>query len=180
MRPLARGAASLGAIALGFAAAGCPFMKTSTTVRVDAHQVTWTDLDLEPLASGGTAWGFEFAPCDDSQSAMGPMYIGGAYSRAVLDDDSVEQRAGVRARSSMLDHSSASFPYAAVGVYLGWLEPTGRYSRIGMGVEGGFGLRLGMGRHAGLDLEAIFSYGYYASAFQAQCLRLGGGLFIGF
>ena len=85
--------------------AGCPFARNTMSIRLEAHQLTWPDLNLS-ASGGGTCVGFEVAPGDNSQPAMGPFYLGGAYTLTILDDDSNLHRLGVRARSSMLDHPS--------------------------------------------------------------------------
>jgi hypothetical protein len=164
---------------VALAAAGCPFKKSVNTVRVEGHYLTWIGEDMADLGSEGEAYGFEIAPGDDSQPAMGPLYIGGAYSVARVEGGSEEHRAGVRARSSMLSRSSSSFPYAMVGVYMGWLERAEGDAKFGAGIEGGYGVRLAM-KGIAFDLEMILGYGLYVAGFDQLSTRLGGGLVISF
>jgi hypothetical protein len=154
------------------------------SVRGDVSFVTATALDLKPT-DDGMAFGIEIARGNDTDAAFGPIYFGFAYSYAELDtpgfDDTIEHRAGTRWRSSILESNTSSYPYAAVGVYLSWLEMGNRpQGKLGVGAEGGFGLRIGLGRRAALDLEALVSYGFSEGQFETSAARLGGALAVRF
>lgn len=176
------------------ACSGCPLTTTMWAARLDAGFVTWTGEDIGSVAGAGQAVGFEIAPGDDTSSAMGPIYIGFAYSLATFDDKSLpgetlEHRAGVRARSSVLAKPTSTYPYASVGAYLAWLDEEDGPGRFGLGVEGGFGLRLGFGppgrgthglRRLALDIDMMMSYGYFEAAYQALSTRFGAAFVLGF
>jgi len=179
--------------ASGLACAGCPLEPTMWAARLDAGYVTWTGEDIAGVAATGNSIGLEIAPGDDTAPAMGPIYIGIAYSAARFNDESVpgdtlEHRLGVRARSSTLARCTSSYPYASVGAYLAWLDEESGPGRFGIGVEGGLGLRLGFGpsghggslRRLALDLDMMMSYGYFEAAYQALSTRFGAGLAFGF
>lgn len=165
---------------LGLLAAGCPLEQSKMSVRADVHTLMWPGDDLVYLGNTGSDFSLEIAPGDMSQPAMGPLYIGGAVSQTTIEDDSVIVRGGLRARSSMLESQTNTYPYAMVGVYAAFLDPTDRTSKFGGGVEGGYGFRLGMGESAAVDLEMIFEYGYFENAFSIMSTRLGGGLMVQF
>ena len=150
------------------------------SVRGDVSFVTATALDLKPT-DDGIAFGFEVARGNDTDAAFGPIYFGFAYSFAELDtpgfDDTTEHRAGSRWRSSVLKSNTSSYPYAAVGVYLSWLEMGNRpQGKFGAGAEGGLGLRIGLGSRVALDLEALTSFGWSEGHYETFSARLGGAL----
>jgi len=177
-----RQAVPLACICLSFA--GCIGPMNLTSVRADFSYVTATANGLKPT-DDGTAFGIEVARGKDTDSAFGPIWFGFAYSFAELDtpgfDDTTEHRAGTRWRSSLLESNTSSYPYAAVGVYLSWLELGNRpRGKLGAGVEGGYGFRIGMGPRAALDIEALAGAGWSEGHFETFSARLGGALVIRF
>ena len=173
-----RQAVPLACICLSFA--GCIGPMNVGSIRAGYSYVTATANGLQNTTDG-TAMGFEVARGTDSDAGFGPMYFAFAYSFAELEtpgfDDTTEHRAGTRWRSSVLESSTSSSPYAAVGVYLSWLEKGERpQGKFGAGVEGGYGLRIGMGPRAALDIEAIAGAGWSEGHYETFSVRLGGAL----
>ncbi len=169
--------------AVAFLLAGCIGPMNLSAVRAGGGWVTSTGSDLWRTGNGSVL-DIEIARGKDTDPAFGPIYFGFAYSYVRLDEpgltyDTYEHRAGTRWRSSMLEETTWIYPYAAVGVYLGRLElrnaPAGR---IGLGVEGGYGVRIGLGSHAAIDLDMMFSYGFYGRDHNATQMRLGGALVV--
>ena len=153
-------------------------------IRAGYSYVTATANGLQNTTDG-TAFGIEVARGTDSDAGFGPLYFGFAYSFAELEtpgfDDTTEHRAGTRWRSSVLESSTSSYPYAAVGVYLSWLEKGERpQGKLGAGVEGGYGLRIGMGPRAALDIEALAGAGWSEGHYETFSVRLGGALVVRF
>jgi hypothetical protein len=164
--------------------AGCIGPMNISSVRADFSLVTATGSDLKPT-DDGTAFGFEIARGTDADVAFGPLYFAFAYSFAQLDtpgfDDTIEHRAGTRWRSSVLQSNTSSYPYAAVGVYLSWLEMGNRpQGKFGAGAEGGYGFRIGLGPRAAFDIEALAGYGISEGGFETFSIRLGGALVVRF
>jgi hypothetical protein len=165
--------------------AGCLFEPNLRAVRAEYGALIWTGEDLGRVASEGDVWGAEIAVGTDQDPNMGPLYFGLAYSRGALDrpelgapyDDVIEHRLGGRARSSMLHQTTAVYPYAAVGAYVGWIEDEAPDDgNLGIGVEGGYGARVGLGSHLALDVDMIFAYGYYESGYSATQTRFHAAL----
>ena len=166
------------------ALAGCIGPMNIGSVRGDFSLVTGTSHGLR-AAVDGTAFGFEIARGTDQDAAFGPLYFAFAFSFAELDtpgfDDTTEHRAGMRWRSSVLESSTSSYPYAAVDVYLSWLEMGNRpEGKFGAGVEGGYGFRIGLGPRAALDIEALASFGLSEGHFETSSVRFGGALVVRF
>jgi hypothetical protein len=162
------------------ALAGCLGPLNIGATRLDAQYIVWPGYDYRQNDKG-TALGIELARGTDTDPAFGPIYFGLAYSYAALEmggyDDTHEHRLGTRWRSSMLDHTSSSYAYATGGVFLGWIEPGDeRGGRLGAGVEGGYGVRAGLGPHAALDLDVTFTYAFYDGRYEQLSTRLGGAL----
>ncbi len=176
-----RGFLALAAVA--FLSAGCIGPMNLRAVRLGGGWVTSTGSDLWRTGNG-PPFDIEIAIGQDTDPAFGPIYFGFAYSYVRLDepgspDDTYEHRAGTRWRSSMLEETTSIYPYASVGVYLGWMELGYQTAgRLGFGVEGGYGVRLGLGSHAAIDLEMIYSYSFYGGDHNATQMRLGGALVI--
>ena len=162
--------------------AGCAvFEPNIRATRVGWHHVTWTGMDLAEITSSGEAFDFEFVVGTDTEPEMGPLFMGFAYSYGRVDSSrwpgaTREHRAGIRFRSSVLDRVTATYPYAAVGAFLGQMDSEGeRAAWEGFGLEGGYGVRIGRGP-ATLDLEMIFSWGIYESWYHSMSTRFGGAL----
>jgi hypothetical protein len=173
----ASGAAAAAALALG---QGCIFSPEFGAFRAGWHPAMTVEGDT--AASDGEAWGVEITGGVGGEPAerpvMGPLFFGFGFSQAEMGQGptrETERRFGVRARSSMLSRPTRHYPYAAVGAYLGHIERPGG-DRAGIGVEGGYGLRLALGGHAALDLEALYSYGFYDAGYEAASGRFGLGL----
>ena len=184
MRATRRKAAAVSLAWPCLALVGCIGPMNIGSIRGDFSFVTVTEMDLKP-ATDGTAFGFEIARGTDADSAFGPIYFAFAYSLAELDTpgfpDTKEHRVGTRWRSSVLRSNTSSYPYAMVGVYTSWLEMGNRQGgKFGVGVEGGYGLRIGLGPRAALDLEALVAYGHFESGFETFSVRFGGALAIRF
>jgi hypothetical protein len=187
VRALERAVFAAALICLG---AGCvTFKRTMGAVRLEAHRVLWTGSELGRVDGTGDSFGFEVTPGTDAEPEMGPLWLGLAYSYAVLDAPwetgrTREHRAGIRARSSTLSLNSAVYPYAMVGAFIGHMDAEGEpETYLGVGIEGGFGLRLGMGswkKSLALDLEFIASWGRYEEAYDSLSTRLGGALAVAF
>jgi hypothetical protein len=161
------------------ALAGCIFEPNVGNVGLSAYSVGWTGYDIKGLPQG-EAYGFEVTSGTDTEPEMGPLFFGGMFTvqRINSGPDRVawEYRAGIRARSSVLDHLTASYPYAVVGSYFGLYEPAGREtSRFGIGVEGGYGARLGLGGLV-VDIEFIMSYGLFEAWNNLLSTRFGGAV----
>ena len=161
---------------------GCLVTTNIGSTRVDGHYAAWTGGDLA-RAPTGDALGIEVALGTDLDPAFGPLYMGVAYSQSTLRDPGsqgiAEHCLGTRWRSSMLEGNTSSYPFAAVGVYLGWMESDAlSYDRFGIGVEGGYGFRLGLGAHAALDLEMMMSAALHVGGIEATSTRFGGALVV--
>ncbi len=166
--------------AVALVPAGCLGPMNIGSVRTDASIVHWQGYD-HPAVDNSQVMGIEVARGKDTDPAFGPIYFGFAYSYARTEmpghDDTIEQRFGTRWRSSVLEETTSSYPFAAVGVYGGWFEPGNRTTgKIGIGAEGGYGLRLGLGSHAAIDLDVMFSYGWYEGKYEVLSTRFGGAL----
>ena len=160
--------------------AGCIFKPNIGNVRLCAYDVGWTGYDIRGLPDG-EAYTLEITSGTNTEPEMGPLFFGGMFTvqRINSGPDRVawEYRGGIRALSSMLDHVSRSFPYAVVGSYFARYDPAGSGpSRLGVGVEGGFGARLGLGDRAAVDLELVMSYGLFEAWNNLTSTRLGGAL----
>ena len=158
---------------------GCIFEPNLANVRVCAYDVSWSGYDILD-AQEGEAYTVEVTRGTDAEPEMGALFIGAMLTVQRLtgagEEDLWEYRGGIRALSSMLDHASRSYPYAAVGAYFGYFEEAAKnYGRLGIGVEGGFGARLGMGALA-VDLEFLMSYGHFESHRNLSSTRFGGAL----
>ena len=160
--------------------AGCIFESNLGNVRLCAYDVGWTGYDI--LGSQeGEAYTVEFTRGTNTEPEMGALFIGGMFTVQRLsgpgDENIWEYRGGVRALSSMLDHPSRSYPYAVVGSYFGYFEEAWKnYGRLGVGVEGGFGARLGLGDRAAVDLELVMSYGLFEAWNNLTSTRFGGAI----
>ena len=175
--------AALGTLALAaFAAAGCIGEMNIGSVRTGFGLVTWRGTD-HPGIGDSLALDLEVSRGTDTDPAFGPIYFGVAYSNARTEipgvGDTVEQRLGTRWRSSMLETNTSSFPYAAVGVYGGWIEPGDRpKGKIGLGFEGGLGGRIGLGPRAALDLGMMMSYGRYEGNYEVLSTRFAAAVVV--
>ncbi len=169
--------------AVAFLSAGCIGPMNLSAVRAGGGWVTSTGADLWRTGNGDLL-DIEIARGKDTDPAFGPIHFGFAYSYIRLDEpgfsyDTYEHRAGTRWRSSMLERTTSIYPYATVGVYLGWLElRNAPAARIGLAVDGGYGVSIGLGPHAAIDLEAIYSYAFYGRDHNATQIRLGGALVV--
>ncbi len=163
---------------------GCVFEPDVKNVRACGYDVLSTGYDILGTQDG-QAYTLEFTAGTRSEPEMGPLFFGAMFTAQRFvgsqDEEVREYRAGVRALSSMLDQVTPSYPYAVVGSYFGWYEPeVGGGSALGdgwfgVGIEGGFGARLGLGP-AALDLEVIMSYGVFESWNNLTSIRWGGAL----
>ncbi len=172
---------------------GCGiFEPTIAASRAEGHWVMWTGSELSEIDDDAEAYGFEVTIGTDAEPEMGQLYMGFAYSVALLDDadypgETRQHRAGVRFRSSVLDHNSASYPYAAVGAFFEYMESEGEPTpdpRVTIGIEGGYGYRFGFGSwqkgkkktSLALDVEIISSWARYWDGFDSLSTRVGMGL----
>ncbi len=170
----------LALVAACCALAGCIFEPNLWNARVCGYDVRWTGSAIRG-APRGEAWTVELTGGTNTEPEMGPLFFGGMFTVQRLWEPGGEKvweyRGGIRALSSMLDHPSRSYPYAVVGSYFGWYEPARKtYGRFGIGVEGGFGARLGLGDRAALDLELLMSYGLFTGWEQLTSTRFGGAI----
>ena len=175
-----RPAAAVGLAGACIALAGCIGPMNISSVRGDFSYITATRNGLK-YTDDGAAFGIEIARGTDVDTAFGPIYFGFAYSFAELEtpgfEDTTEHRAGTRWRSSVLESNTSSYPYAAVGVYLSWLEMGNRpQGKFGAGAEGGYGFRMGLGPRAALDLEALASFTWSEGHYETFSVRLGAAL----
>jgi hypothetical protein len=180
---LGRSAVLAGLLCLG---TGCvSFERTMGAIRLEAHRVLWTGSELGEVDSTGDAFGFEVTPGIDSEAEMGPLWLGFAYSYAVLDAPwetgrTREHRMGIRARSSMLSQNTAIYPYAMVGAFVGHMDAEGEpRTYLGIGIEGGYGVRFGFGswkKTVALDVELIASWCRFEQDYDSLSTRLGGAL----
>lgn len=160
--------------------AGCIFEPNIRNVRACAYDVGWTGYDI-PGVTGGEAYTLEITGGTDTEPDMGPLFFGFMATvqrlRTPGGEALWEYRGGIRALSSMLDGPSRSYPYATVGSYFALYEPAGtEATRLGLGIEGGFGARLGLGDRVAVDLDFLMSYGHFEASNNLLSTRFGGAL----
>jgi len=163
---------------------GCIFEPNLHGVRVSAQQIGWTGADLGKIAASGESTDVEIALGTDADPMMGPLFVGFAYSygwvNGRLPGRTREHRAGIRFRSSILEGKSQTCPYAATGAFLGYMDSEGEpVPWKGLGIEGGFGVRIGLAKLA-VDLDMMMSWVTYESWYNAASTRFGVALFVGF
>jgi hypothetical protein len=162
------------------ALAGCIFKPNLRDVRVCAYDIGWTGYDILGV-TGGEAYTLEITGGTDTEPDMGPLYFGFMATvhrfREPGGEALWEYRGGIRALSSMLDGPSWSYPYAVVGSYFGFYQPAGTEAgRLGVGVEGGFGARLGLSNRAAADIDFLMSYGHFEGSNNLLSTRFGGAI----
>lgn len=136
---------------------------------MDGAVANWPKALIVPQGEGGSIE-VSIGGERGEELRMGPIYFALALSETLYGPGGSEgtmYRFGFRSRSSMLNKPTRSYPYAAVGVYAGFLELAAEpQGRLGLGVDGGYGVRIGIGSRAALDIELTVAYSYLAGGLE--------------